>query len=268
MSRNKRVLLGVGLLMLPAIGIIAVIIFVQRPVADHRIVSPTALPQFDPYVVTRAAQQTQTRKQLLIDITAAMDTRVQDKHAASLNPTFTPSPTPLPLAQSDYMSCGWMWATQINPELSAEIQQRLAERLVGIESVEVTAEGFGENCLNPDGSVRYFATMQTDFRLVVQVSGLPENDPTATQSILGPIVRDTLTVLANYPVDATPGPNPGMINLQFPTEDGTYLVWVNYNTAMQAFNQNLADAALFAALDGLRAQPEQAIPIESTPTPV
>src|SRR5690606_36220682 len=111
------------------------------PFVDFRIVSPTALPQFDPFVATQTARPSPT-----------------------LNPTtaMTVLPSSAAVTNTSEM-CGWQWASQINRELTPQLQQQLTEVLVNVDSVEARAESFGENCLNPDGSVRYFATMQTDF---------------------------------------------------------------------------------------------------------
>jgi hypothetical protein len=78
MSRNTRVLiLGGVLILLLVVAVVTVIVLANRPFAEYDIVSPTALPLFDPFIETQAAQQTQTRDALLIELTAAMDTRVR-----------------------------------------------------------------------------------------------------------------------------------------------------------------------------------------------
>ena len=50
---------------------------------------------------------------------------------------------PSTTAQVQSGDCGWIWATQIYPELSAEIQRKLDNSLTNIDSVEARAEGFG-----------------------------------------------------------------------------------------------------------------------------
>jgi hypothetical protein len=229
MSQNKRVLILSGaLLLLLVVGIVTAIVLANRPFAEYDIVSPTALPQFDPFIATQTAQPSPT-----LNPTTAM--------------TVLPSTTTIESA-----ACGWMWATQINPELSAQVQQQLMQVLVTVDSVEARAEAFGENCLNADGSVRYFATMQTDFRVMVQISSLPLNDLPAAEVIVAPIMLDILRVLADYPVGQTPGPMPGQISIEFPAGNKPYWLAVDYNTAMDALDQNLTGNDLLDALGGLR----------------
>ena len=232
MSQNRLfwILSGVFILLF-VVGVVVVIVLANRPFVDYRIVSPTALPLTDPFIATQTAQPSPT-----LDPTTAM----------------TILPPPSTTAQVQSVDCGWMWATQINPELSAEIQQQLAEVLISVGSVEARAEGFGENCLNRDGTVRYFATMETHFWVVVKIDSLPPDDLTAAQEIVSPVVRDILNILADYPVEDTPGPMPGQINIQFPVRNTAYWLSADYNAAMDALNQNLRDNALLDALGGLR----------------
>ncbi|MBZ0298576.1 MAG: hypothetical protein K8J31_02495 [Anaerolineae bacterium] len=162
--------------------------------------------------------------------------------------------TPVTSDSAEYTPCGWQWATQPNPNLSAEIQQRLADRLSGVQISEARAESYGENCLNADGSVRYFAAMQTDFRIIIRVEGLSAATSEPVQEILRPLADDVLAVLADYPPDDTPGPQPGMISLEFSAaaqESPSYRIWTRTDMAMQARNPQLSTSEFFNALGGL-----------------
>ncbi len=247
MARHTRIGILIGLLVaLPLIGLAGIAIFVQdrQPAVDEsELYSATALPFTN-------EQLTQTAYQLLHDLTAAVDARVQAMHSASLNPTLTPSPTALP---GQNTACGWQWATQPNEALSAEIQRRLAQLLTGIDAVMARAEIFGENCVNTDGSVRYFAGMQTDFRVNIRLQSWDDNNP-AVQNVLSALSREVLIVLADYPPEDTAGPNPGHIRINFSTASApdtpVYSLWTAYTEAMTALNQNLSGTALLEALGG------------------
>jgi hypothetical protein len=110
--------------------------------------------------------------------------------------------------------------------------------------VEARAESFGENCLNQDGTVRYFATMQTDFRITVRMDALENAELEEAYEIASPVVLDVLRVLSNYPVGSTPGPMPGQITIEFPLRDDTYRVFFSdYNIAMDILQQSLTATA-------------------------
>lgn len=234
MSQNRWFwILGSVFMLLFIVGVVTVIVMANRPFAEYDIVSPTALPQFDPFIGTQTARPSPT-----------------------LNPTTAMTVLPPPSSPADntsYATCGWQWASQINQELTPQLQQQLTEALVNVDSVEGRVESFGENCLNQDGSVRYFATMQTDFRVIVQMSILETADPEAVPDIVSPVVLDILRVLSHYPVGSTPGPQPGQISIQFPAGDETYEIFISdYNTAMNALDQGLTGTASLDALGGVR----------------
>jgi hypothetical protein len=105
-----------------------------------------------------------------------------------------------------YGECVWQWATQ---DL-ADVTQRLSAALdgAGIAYTSVRAYAFGENCLNAQGEVQYFATKETDFDLALPVSSLADRES------VGNLAADVLAILVrDFGLDATPGPQPGRISL-------------------------------------------------------
>lgn len=218
------ILSGVFILLFVA-GVVMVIVLSNRPFPDYDIVSPTALPQFDPFVETQTAQQR--------EIQAAMNVS-----------------TPTAVARN---MCGWQWASQANPELSAEIQMRLDERLPDSVSVEAQAESFGENCINGDGTAAGFGAMQTDFRITVTIDNLPDGDAGAIIEIIAPVLRDILLVLSDYPPDTNPGPMSGMIGIEFTGQDTVRRMWANYGSVMDILGQGLSGRALLTALSIIEA---------------
>jgi hypothetical protein len=206
------------------IGVVMVIALANRPFPEYDIVSPTALPRYDPFMETQAAQQRQTD--------------------AALNPD----------------ACGWMWNTEVHPELSGQLQQQLRGILTDAGAVEARVETFGENCLNWDGSVRYFAAMKTDFRIIVWIYTLPVANADAVQPLVSEMTQTILMLLEDYPFDTAPGRQPGNIYLEFPAlvvhHRTTYWLSTDYQSAMNALNQGLTGKALLDALGGLRQQDE------------
>lgn len=223
MSQNRWFwILGSVFMLLFIVGVVTVIVLANRPFAEYNIVSPTALPQFDPFIATQTARPSPT-----------------------LNPTTAMTVLPPPSATSRSVQCGWAWHTEVNPELSAEIQRRLDEQLPPAVTAEIRAESFGENCTNSDGTVRGFGVMQTDFRIRVFIENPPADD--AVQ-IIAPVVRDILLVLADYPPDTNPGPVTGMIGIEIPGQDEVIRLWARYDFVMDVLEQGLTGQELLAAL--------------------
>jgi len=105
-----------------------------------------------------------------------------------------------------YEQCGWQWANQALPELSASFLQSL-------QALQPEAQGhafaFGENCMLSDGTVGYFAAMETDFNVTLQV-----NDMTDAAE-LGEWVVKVMQVIDAIPPDQIRGPRPGRVGIMF-----------------------------------------------------
>jgi hypothetical protein len=154
-------------------------------------------------------------------------------------PTKTP---PTITVDSAYMGCGWNWATQALPELSAEVQS--AMQAAGLDGVTVLAEAYGENCFDGQtGEVLYFATMETDFRVTVQVKDL--ND----RALLGQVAEEVLIVLDGFPPGATPGPNPGYIGIRFTDGSAESNLWFTVTDGESARALGLHGAELLDELE-------------------
>lgn len=258
MTRHIRILIGIlALMILALVGVVALIVATRgrtQAVDYDASMSPTApiilnTQQLTDYALT----QTKWATHIAATDTAIYLTYPPGEFATLPALTLTPSPTALAV-----QPCGWMWATQFNPELSETLQAEFEDD----DHVSlVQAESFGENCLNADGSIRYFAAMQTDFRIFMVID-VPRNDIAAAQTALEPLMLDTLSILADYPPDQTPGPNPGRIMFEIrvrngPT-DGGYLLQVDYTQAMDALDRGLSGEALFEALGRLIERPSMA----------
>jgi hypothetical protein len=175
-----------------------------------------------------------------------------------LPPTVTPLPptttaTPLPVYPSDtplwtetpsptisYTECGWQWARQNLPEVSAQFLGAL--QIAGLPVETARAEAYGENCLGQDGSVVRFAAMETDFYLTFAVADL------ADEATLGQLLEQTFSVLDQFPVGQTPGPNPGYIGITFKAGEQAQNLWFLRTRIAELRSQNLTGAALYQAL--------------------
>jgi hypothetical protein len=157
-----------------------------------------------------------------------------------------PPPTKTPIGTitvtTSYMECGWNWATQALPELSAEVQSAL--QAAGLEGVTARAEAYGENCFDPEsGEVRYFATMETDFRVTVEVENLTD------RAALGRIAEQVLTVLDGFPPGATPGSNPGYIGIRIVAGNDEFNLWFTVTDGEAARALGLQGAELLTELE-------------------
>jgi hypothetical protein len=157
------------------------------------------------------------------------------KTSTPLLPTLTPTATEYP-----YEQCGWNWATQPLPDLSAQVQS--AMEAAGLTGVTAIAEAYGENCLNANGEAVRFAAMETDFRVTVQVSSLTDRES------LGNLLEQILIVLDQFPVGATPGPQAGYVGVTFQTKDNELRLWFLVNDGESARVLGLRGAALLDKL--------------------
>lgn len=151
-----------------------------------------------------------------------------------------PGADPEPATDIPYTACGWVWATQSLPDLSAEVQSAL--EAAGLTGVTATAEAFGENCLNNAGEVDHFATMETDFRVRAEVPDLTDT------AALGNLLERVLIVLDAFSPGATPGPQPGYIGVTFFHETEELNLWFTVTDGESARALGLHGAELFTEL--------------------
>ncbi|MFN8374761.1 MAG: hypothetical protein U0694_18015 [Anaerolineae bacterium] len=71
-------------------------------------------------------------------------------------------PPPSTLQALTAQPCAFQWITHDAPEATDAAQSAFARNSL-LADVSVRAQLYGENCLESDGSVRYFAPMTTDF---------------------------------------------------------------------------------------------------------
>ncbi len=108
-------------------------------------------------------------------------------------------------APIDSTSCGYQWAQQDLPELTAQLQAAIQ----GFQpTAQVKAFAFGEDCVHVDGSSNFLA-METDFNISMQV------DDSGNEEKLGTLIVQVMQVILNIPKDQIKGPRPGRVSFLF-----------------------------------------------------
>jgi hypothetical protein len=159
-----------------------------------------------------------------------------------LTPTASETPTPPAAAATGAPTtqpCGFQWAINPLPEISERAQAALDD--AGLKG-SARAEVFGENCLNADMSVQYFASMETDFRFVLDASDL------ADRSALGDLAAVAVAIVERFPVNELPGTQPGYIGITFTAGDQTVNVWFARQDGVDALAQGLSGEAFYKAI--------------------
>lgn len=157
--------------------------------------------------------------------------------------TTTPIPSLTPTSTISYTQCIWNWATQPLPALSEDLESDLQTALH--LPLTAYAEAFGENCFDGrTNQVAYFAAMETDFYVTVQVEAL------ADREALGQAMEQILTViLSHFPVEATPGPRPGYITITFVADTEQLRLRLTWPEAESTLVRGLHGASLLDELE-------------------
>ena len=165
--------------------------------------SPTALA---PEAVPPAASEPPVSIPAAVPSTEIPPTEILPISTTLSTPHIDQGPDGAPTL-SDYYSrnCGYQWAYQDLPELSADFQ-------LSIQTLQTEAQGhafgFGENCVYADGTAT-FIPMETDFNVTIQVSDL------ADETTLGEWIVKIMQVIENIPPDQIIGPRPGRVGIIF-----------------------------------------------------
>ncbi|NOY98077.1 MAG: hypothetical protein GXP40_02590 [Chloroflexi bacterium] len=165
-------------------------------------------------------------------------TPASDTPAASAEATRLPD-TPPADVPSTQPPCYFVWARQPLPELSGQVQQ-------AVQSIQpqaaARAEAYGENCVDENGDIVYFAAKETDFYVTLEVDGLKD------ESALGERLEDVLTALEAFPSDETPGPQPGYISVTFQSAEEALRLRFTEIQVIEFRQQGLRGVDLFKAL--------------------
>ena len=149
--------------------------------------------------------------------------------------------TKLPTSTPDTnRPCGFQWATQPLTDLTRDVE--LALKDAGLSNFNARAEAYGENCIDENGEVVYFATMETDFHITLKAKDLNDTDE------LGQLLDTALSVLDNFPPDETPGPQAGYIGITFEAQNDSMRLWFALTKVDSLLQQGLSGEELLNAL--------------------
>ena len=132
-------------------------------------------------------------------------------------PTAEPTSTAIPItdvptiaspsgASSSVNPCGYQWAYNDLPELTAQFDQAV-QNLIPNSNSHTTA--FGENCIGNDGQIVNFLTKETDFYVRVSVDSLDDYET------FGNWIAAVMQAVETLPADRIPGPIPGFVQFLF-----------------------------------------------------
>jgi hypothetical protein len=148
-------------------------------------------------------------------------------------------PTDAPSEDYNYTECGFVWSREPLEQLSKEFDAALKTVEPGAGG---RAEAYGENCLNNRGKVVRFLAMETDFYVLLKVEQLQD------KQALGNLLEEVLSVVAQFPVEETPGPQPGYVGVTFEAPTDELRLWFPQREAEAALENGLRGAELFEAL--------------------
>lgn len=130
---------------------------------------------------------------------------------------YTPTPQALPVQISTEASppptegisstqCGYQWATQELPDLTAQFDA-MVQTLIPNSTSRATA--YGENCIGNDGQIVRFLAMETDFYILATVETLDDYET------FGNWIYDVMQVVDGFPPEDLAGPQPGFVEFRF-----------------------------------------------------
>ena len=102
--------------------------------------------------------------------------------------------------------CGYQWAYEDLPELTAQFDQAV-KNFIPNSTSHVTA--FGENCIAADGQVVRFIAMETDFYVIATVETLDDYET------FGIGLAQVMQRVKELPPDMIVGPKPGFVEFRF-----------------------------------------------------
>lgn len=136
---------------------------------------------------------------------------------------------PSPAAENTSAACAYVWASQPLDELSSALLASL--QASGLNAESAAASAYGENCVDAGGAALSFSAMQTDYSIRLRVDDL-QDEPRLGQMLYVVL----LNLQARFPLETTPGPNPGQITLIFSAAGGETRLNFSRAEAVAALN--------------------------------
>jgi hypothetical protein len=174
---------------------------------------------------------------LLTFVLGACSPSLPSTETASILPTPLSAIEPVATLIPTDSSCGYQWAYQGLPELSAEFLKAIQ----GLQfSAQANAFAFGEDCVYTDGS-KTFLAMETDFNITLPVTDLADEDT------LGNWINQVMQIILNIPKEKIVGPRPGRVSIIF--QSGDQNQGINfYIDQYQSLPTRLSNAEIYQAL--------------------
>ena len=158
-------------------------------------------------------------------------TKVSDKTSALVTDT--------PSEDYSYAECGFAWAREPSPDLSQDFKEALKDVQ---PQADGSVEAYGENCINNQGEVVRFLAMETDFHVTLKVSDLEDKQS------LGELIEQVLAVVAKFPTEDTPGPQPGYVGITFEAPADELHLWFAQTDGETTIENGLRGEELFNTL--------------------
>jgi hypothetical protein len=153
--------------------------------------------------------------------------------ALTVVPDEAPAPQTVgPTQDYESVECAYMWANGPLPELSDDFDKALKDAQPQASGY---AEAYGENCIDSEGKIVRFLTMETDFHVTLKVNYLED------KQALGELIEQVLAVVAKFPPKDTPGLQPGYVGITFEAPTDELRLW---------FTQKDGEAAIENGLHG------------------
>ena len=174
---------------------------------------------------------------LLTFVLGACSPSLPSTEATPVPPTTSPPTEQAETLTSLDPNCGYQWAYEDLPELSADFSQAIQELQPGAQA---SAFAFGEDCVYADGSKKFLA-METDFNITLQVTDL------ANEDALGEWIVKVMQIILNIPKEKIVGPRPGRVSIIF--QSGDRNEGINfYIDQYQSLPTRLSNAEIYQAL--------------------
>ena len=162
----------------------------------------------------------------------------------------TALPNPQPITQTATVitptpteaMCAFMEGRQNLKDISSQLLEKLKNASLPVKTAR--AEAYGENCVAADGSVVRFSARETDYYITLTVADLQD------EAALGALLEQSLAIINQFPVDQTPGPNPGYVGIGFETTADVQNLWFTRQQASDLLAQGMKGAELYRALKG------------------
>jgi hypothetical protein len=155
-------------------------------------------------------------------------------------PITAPGETNAPTNVTVVEQCAFVEGRQQLSDVSDRISARMKEAQFPL--MNVRAEAYGENCIASDGHLVRFAARETDYYFTISVTDL-EN-----QEDLGNLLDNLLEILKLFPIENTPGPNPGYISVVFQSPSKSQNLWFTRQHASDLISQGINGTTLYRDL--------------------